>query len=282
MSTPANQWRPVCAFFLYAFAVVVVGAVLAPWLFWASRVWFDYPFPRIFDRALLIVALIGLWPLLRALGLRSWSETGWVKRPGWWRELLFGVLLGLGSLTAAVTLSVVLGRRTLDFNLPGLPALVGKLTITAVVVALIEETFFRGGLLQALRRASPVPVALAISSAIYSVVHFLKPSGMRILPAAVTCWSGFDCLGHIVSKSLTAPGAGVGFVTLFLAGLILGSALVRTDALYLSIGIHAGWVLPNELVRKLGGGPIMEDWLAWPVLVVVWLVVARLCPRRKS
>ncbi len=128
----------------------------------------------------------------------------------------------------------------------------------------------------------PLPVALAISSAIYSALHFLKPKGVKILPEAVTWLSGFDCLGRIVANSVAAPGVLPGFLTLFLVGLILGWGLVRSHALYLSIGLHAGWVLPNELARRLGGGMIIEDWLAWPVLLVVWLVVEGLWRRRPT
>ena len=66
-------------------------------------------------------------------------------------------------------------------------------------------------------------------------------------------------------------------VTLFLAGCILGLAYVRTRALYLSIGLHAGWVLANEFARWLGTYQIIEDKAAWSVLVVLLVVVAWLC-----
>ena len=71
---------------LYFAAVILLGVLLAPWLFWsvqrvALRVpslqgYATYPFHRVFDRSIMLVALAGLWPLLRTLGFRFWSDLG--------------------------------------------------------------------------------------------------------------------------------------------------------------------------------------------------------------
>ena len=109
--------------------------------------------------------------------------------------------------------------------------------------------------------------------------------------SAVRWSSGFDCIGQVFSRSLVAPGVAVGFVTLLLAGLILGAAFARTRALYLSIGLHAGWVFTlkaygvlttaqaAEATRWWGGGSLTENVLTWPVLVVVFFVVAAISRR---
>ena len=81
-----------------------------------------------------------------------------------------------------------------------------------------------------------------MASAIYSAVHFLKTKGAGIASDDVNWLSGFNYLGQVIAHSWQAPGVGVGFVTLLLAGMILGLAFARTHALYLSIGLHAGWV----------------------------------------
>ena len=99
-----------------------------------------------------------------------------------------------------------------------------------------------------------VCAAVILASAIYSALHFVKPNRVNIPADQVTWSSGLTCLGGIVSRSLGQRNVLVGFVTLFLAGCILGLAYLRTKALYLPIGLHAGWVLANEFARWLEPG----------------------------
>lgn len=276
--------RPLKAIAIYAVAVVVLGALLAPWLFWLVQ-WLAanveslqglarHPFKRLFNRSLMIVALLGLWPLLRNLGYRSWAEVGYPRHPAWPRELALGYLLGLASLALAVTVTVMLGRRQLDWSELTGAGLVGQLFLTGIVVALIEETFFRGAIQGALQRGFKAPVALIASSAVYSALHFLQPQKFKLAPEDVTVWSGFDCLGVIVSRSLAAEGILIAFVSLFLAGLILGWTFYKTGRLAIAIGLHAGWVLANELVRALDGGKVIEDWITWLALLGLWAGIA--------
>ena len=68
-------------------------------------------------------------------------------------------------------------------------ALPGAL-LSAVVVALIEESFFRGALLGALRRRFSWLSALVVMSLVFASVHFLKPPPDVHFPV-VTWTSGF-------------------------------------------------------------------------------------------
>jgi membrane protease YdiL (CAAX protease family) len=43
-----------------------------------------------------------------------------------------------------------------------------------------------------------------------------------------------------------------GLIGLFLIGVVLSYALVRTGNLYLSIGIHAGWIIGLKTIRVFG------------------------------
>ena len=68
--------RPVRSLLIYAGVVFLGGALLAPWLSWGVQSLAahlpefqklaDHPFHRYVNRALLGLALIGLWPLLRS------------------------------------------------------------------------------------------------------------------------------------------------------------------------------------------------------------------------
>jgi hypothetical protein len=71
--------------------------------------------------------------------------------------------------------------------------------------------------------------------------------------------------------------------------IALGWAFARTEALYLSMGLHAGWVftlqsfsfltIPNAGVsgRWLGAVALTENVATWPVLVGTFFLVAWLC-----
>ena len=102
--------------------------------------------------------------------------------------------------------------------------------------------------------------------------------------------SGFDYLAQVLTRSWSAPGVVVGFVTLFLAGGILGLAFARTGALYLPIGIHAGWVFTLKTYAALtdptgprtwwSGAGLVDNALVWPILLGLLAFVAQRCRRR--
>ncbi len=277
---------------LYAVTVVLLGALLAPWLFWTLQALaahvpaFDslarQPFHRIFDRALLIVAFAGLWPLLRDVGFRSWSDLGYVKARDGWKHVLVGFALGLGSFALLIIIEVAMRSRSVNFDKSGaqVASAVLRYWVTGVLVALVEETFFRGALQGALERGMNALTAVVLASAIYSALHFVKPTHVVIPADQVTWSSGWTCLMGSVTRSVGERNVLVGFVTLFLAGCILGLAYARTRALYLSIGLHAGWVLANEFARWLGAYQIIEDKAAWLVLAMLLALVAWLCQNK--
>lgn len=274
---------------LYAVAVIALGALLAPWLFWTIQ-WIaayvplvkplaGYPFRRVFSRGLMIVAFAGLWPLLRRVGIRSWAELGYRPGSGWWKHALIGFAVGLGSLGIALAVSVAVGERSvaLDRSAGEIAGAVLRYALVGVVVALIEETFFRGALQGVFQREMNVVAAVILASLIYSVMHYLKPTGPGIAASEVTWSSGFTCLADVAGRSFTERDVLVGLVTLFLAGCILGLAYAKTRALYLAIGVHAGWVLANESARWWGAGRIVDDVIAWPVLALLLLLMQWLC-----
>ena len=278
---------------LYALGVVVLGALFAPPLFWAVQAagnqfhssWLlAQPFRRVFNRAMLIVALAGLWPLLRNLGFRSWRDVGFRRSAGGWRNALIGFALGAGSIAIAVGVSCALGHRSVEIDRSAgeLGVAVLRYLLTGLIVAVIEETFFRGAIQNALQRDLRPVTAILITSTVYSAVHFLKPKGVNIPADAVNWGSGFACLGKIVTGSLLERDVAIGFVTLLLAGITVGWAFYKTGTLHLPIGLHAGWVLVNEFARWLNAGKIIEDVVAWPAVMVVLAVVVWLCRNNRN
>ena len=110
--------RPLWALVIYIVVVFIGGALLAPWLYWLAQAFahaFPHiaaaPFHRFVDRSLLILALAGLWPLLRALGVTSCREAGLVRPHGQFKKLFGGLLLGFISLAVVAGMAVACGNR---------------------------------------------------------------------------------------------------------------------------------------------------------------------------
>ncbi|GAC1593880.1 MAG: CPBP family intramembrane metalloprotease [Candidatus Velthaea sp.] len=126
-----------------------------------------------------------------------------------------GLLVGIACLIAQIVVLTATGHQTIE---PGrgeaaLIALYGLAWFALfALVALFEETFFRGYLLATLAR------------------------GIRFRPAAAALSIVFGA-GHIGN-----PGEGIiGAIGAGAFGLVLSFALYRSGSLWLPIGIHAGW-----------------------------------------
>ena len=237
---------------VYALAVILLGSLLAPWVFEGIHPhWPMIPFRRVFDRVLLIVALTGLVPMLRVAGIRSVAELGYTRLPSWGWHALGGFAVGILSLgLCAVLLRQFTGwKSNYAANLA-----------SALAVGVIEETFFRGGIFGVLRRNWSLGLAVAVSSGIYAVLHFCKPTE----PVVVNGLTGFTHLGMIWQNFGTQVNW-IGLVTLVLAGAVLALAYEWTKALYFSVGLHAGWVF----MLKTVGASLRDTALAWPVLLLV-------------
>ena len=85
--------RPLRALLIYIIAVFIGGALLAPLLYWLVQSLAhsfphpftnlaNEPFPRYVNRCLLGLALIGLWPLVKNLDLKSAQDIGIVRPRG--------------------------------------------------------------------------------------------------------------------------------------------------------------------------------------------------------
>lgn len=249
--------------FAYLAAVLVGGALLAPILFdlgkWAQS-WLTASsmhdwgivkwllseierahFTRYFNRAVLVLAIVLLWPLLKAIRLdRSVLPTFSPAASGL-KQGLTGFLLAAGLLFGLGLLFIQNGIYILKPDAAWLK-LSAHLT-AAFGAGIVEELFFRGALLGILLRTMKPKTAFFWCTFIFAIVHFLRPPGDWQLADADVRWhSGFavlvrlfDGFGHL--RIFIAE-----FLTLTAVGAVLGFTRLRTGRLWLPIGLHAGWV----------------------------------------
>ncbi|MBS0660292.1 MAG: CPBP family intramembrane metalloprotease [Verrucomicrobia bacterium] len=244
---------------LYFVGVLVLGALLAPWLWWGGH-WLagqaaafafleKVTFTRYFNRAMLVAAIALLWPLARSLRVRSVAELGLQPNPRWSRDLLLGAGLALASV-GAMWLVLWLGGFH-ELKPERRIGIIGQALATAVTVSLLEEALFRGGMLGAVRRTASLWPAQLFLAALFAIVHFLKPpadrAAVEALLGPIHFFSGFELLPHIAWQFQQPWLVLGGFLTLFVVGLILGLAREDTRSLWLPIGLHFGWVLGLKL-----------------------------------
>jgi uncharacterized protein len=257
----------------YFIAIVLGGALLAPILFWSAQALAahgafpflaKYDFGRFFHRAILIAAVLLLWPLLRLSNVRGLADLGLAPNPYWARDVGFGVLLSVIPLLFCGALLIAL--HVYSFRHVLVWPRLGKVLLAAVSVPFIEETFFRGIVLGILLRTGRKLLAVVAASALFAAAHFLKGSEWE--PAIVTWTSGFQSIGDAFAgfgDPMMVLGA---FATLFLIGCILADARVLTRSLWLPIGLHTGWIFASGTFSWLARGRMVAlPWIGNNLLV---------------
>ena len=258
---------------VYFVAVILIGALLAPILFWGAQ-WFmaqgffqflaKVDFESFFHRALLIAAIVLIWPLLRSIEVRNRADLGLAPNPRWSRHLIGGFVFSSIPLLCCGAILIALDIYALRANVPW--SHFGKLFATTITVPLIEEAFFRGLVLGILLRSGRVYMALFLTSAFYSILHFLKAPDRT---STIVSWtSAFNSILHSFTQFTEPMLVLAGFTTLFLIGWILGDARIRTLSLWLPIGLHAGWIFGNGAFNKIARREMLAlPWVGKNLLV---------------
>jgi membrane protease YdiL (CAAX protease family) len=216
--------------------------------------------------------------------MSPWSDLGLKARERPLAGLALGFLLGFGSLAGVALLAVFLGGRSFAaaHSASQIMAHVAGTALAAIIVSFLEEIIFRGALFGILRKSLSWPAALVLSSAVYALAHFL---GRAELTGPVGWWSGLALLPKMVHGG---PPLVPAVLSLFVAGAILALAYQRTGALFVSMGLHAGWIFWLKFygfltVKAPGGNPslwggdgLVDGWLALPVLGCVFWIVSKL------
>ncbi len=199
---------------------------------------------------------------------------------------------------ALVVLDVRILRDSVDLN--EALGLLWRGVVVGIVVAVIEELWFRGGLYSVLQDigASGADTggglrggyrALALTSLLYAAVHFVRPDAA--FSGSVQWWSGLWVIGESFDR-FANPDIIDSFLALVAAGWVLGLTRQRTDSIAACIGLHAGWVsviyparkltvlasTPSALVGTYDG---VVGWLATVMFALCagWLIFQKMVPR---
>jgi membrane protease YdiL (CAAX protease family) len=258
---------------VYFAAIILTAAFVAPILYWATQ-WLvahglfsflaKYDFETFFHRALLIAAAALLWPFLRVTSVRSMADLRLARNSRRGRDVLAGILLSAIPLLCCGALLIAFDVYSFRHSFAW--ARFGKMLATSVTVPFIEETFFRGIVLGVLLKTGRQYMSIFATSAIFSVIHFLKAPERT--SAIVTWTSGLNSIAHSFEQFGDATMLVSAFATLFLIGWILADARVLTCSLWLPIGLHAGWIFGSGTFSRVARQEILAlPWLGKNLLV---------------
>lgn len=268
---------------VYFIAIVIVGALLAPVFFWAAQ-WVaghgvfsslaKYDFETFFHRAILIAAALLLWPFLRVTHVRSMADLSLARNPLWGRDVCAGAVVSTIPLLCCGALLIAF--HAYSFRHIFAWSRFGKVLVASIAVPFIEEWFFRGIIFGFLLRTGRKYLPIIAVSALFAAVHFVKaPERTSVV---VTWSSGFNSIGHSFGRVGNLMMLASAFATLFLIGCILADARLLTRSLWLSIGLHAGWIFGSGAFSLLARRQsLLLPWLGKNLLVgIIPLGVATL------
>lgn len=247
---------------IFVLLVLALTALVSPW---ATAAWNlisvteilgpqePIPFSRFFNRFFMISGILLFFVCRSLLRIESPAQLGLMPRTQAARDVVNGLVLALSSMLILgwiMSLAHVyqpLFRLSLSESLEQCV----KAILAGFSVGVLEEIFFRGIIFRGLLEDwKPLPAFLA-ANLFYSALHFVKP-GERYFLTELDPWAGFRHLFSTFAPFFEPAEIAPGLIGLFLIGIVLSYALVRTGTLYLAIGLHAGWVIAIKTVRVFG------------------------------
>jgi membrane protease YdiL (CAAX protease family) len=254
--------KPYHRLFLFLLASLAITVLLSPWLAvsWdrfvnARPAWetYRYPFSRIFDRCFLVMSILLFFPCRRFLKIGSATQIGLAPRTHLASDIATGFFWAVASMALLVALMSIQGIYTPFFRLnfsDSMKTIVNGL-LSGLAVALLEETFFRGIFFKGMMDEQKPIRALFIVNLVYAAAHFVHPENNFQLYDHDP-WGGWRYLVASFKPFLNLSDVVPGLIGLFLIGLVLSYAVVRTNTLFLSMGLHAGWVFSIKTIRVFG------------------------------
>jgi membrane protease YdiL (CAAX protease family) len=247
---------------IFLLAVLALTCVISPWMAlsadWVAAHWpailsERVPFSRVFNRAFMIAGIVAGIVARRYIIPDHVKALLLVGIQRGWRNLLTGWLLAVGSMVLLVALMAAADIFTPFFRLSLGESLSRCASgfFAGAFAAFFEELFFRGILFLGLREQSGALRAYVLANLFYSVLHFVKPGESYFLNGLEPL-AGFRHLASTFEPFLDPLEIAPGVFGLFLIGVVLSYALTRTGSLYLSIGLHAGWVFALKSMRVFG------------------------------
>jgi membrane protease YdiL (CAAX protease family) len=247
--------------------VLAITALASPAIFALTQaLGFHFSFGRTWNRVfevLLVVAIVGGW---RRLDLGAPAAVGF-RRAHAVRDVAVGLLVGFAGIGVGLAFAGLFGGVVPALRFDPLKTVWKALAglAGAILIGTGEEALFRGVLLRRLGADLGRGAGLVVMTAIYAVVHALRPGHEQAGHAAAGLERAVGLFAPLGDPQVWPAIAG-----LFAFGSVLALARVRSGALWLPIGIHAAWVATFRVGRLFVDIRRRPAWVmgpGWPPIV---------------
>lgn len=172
-----------------------------------------------------VALTVATWVMLRTVDKRPFRSVGLTLTKPWLRHLIQGTVLGGGMMTIIYIIFFAAGMVTIEFRemdfSQGLIIFANSLFLY-IVVGYGEEVMFRGYLFQVFAEGTNRIIATVTISVLFAFVHAKNPNVSFF-----------------------------GLVNVGLAGVWLSIAYIKTQSLWLPIGLHFSWNFFQGFVYSL-------------------------------
>ncbi len=187
--------------------------------------------------------------------------------------LLAGIALGLSFTLALFLTQGLLGWLTWQAPRLSIFQLILEGAATSLGVALAEELFFRGWMLDELERDYQPQAALVIDSFLYALLHFLKP--MPVLLQSLPEFPGLFLLGTLTIVAKRRNGNLLGMAIGLHAGLVWAYYLVNVGKMVAYTDRVPDWV------TGINGNPLSGLHGIMFVLVLI-IAISKFSPSERT
>ncbi|MBC7984374.1 MAG: CPBP family intramembrane metalloprotease [Candidatus Obscuribacterales bacterium] len=239
---------------LFALAAVISGLITYPaWLL--VNLFAEQPIHRVMERVGMLVLAIATIMFLRRKQLANKTALGYgIPRRQFLRQMLWGLAAGVLLMLPLTAALFALGLRSVSVEFLNSNAQVTILCtlllaglLSGFAVAFIEETFCRGAMFSTIERESGLTLAIVLPSLLYAATHFMDRS-LHMPSDQVTYATGLQAVLTLFERFATPLQYVDSFLALTILGVLLALVRLRTGAIAMCIGLHAGgaaviWVL---------------------------------------
>ena len=246
--------------FLFFIFYFLLASLLAAAIAYPLFQFFDndtYRFESWVTRSALLFLVLGLIPCIKFfdLSLRSIGHNQTLIN--FLKKSSGGFLAGSTILAPVIALLLYLDIRVLATDAQITLTFIFKALAAGILVALIEETLFRGLFFKLSKNWHGGYTAVLISSFFYATLHFIKPIE-HINQALLSFSSGFEVIinAFMGAAFMSADD----FFALFVVGVLLALVRLRTQTLSFCIGLHASWVFLIKFTKELSDSNDSSNW----------------------
>lgn len=242
------------SWFLAAIVGTLLLAALVAWPVYqlAHALQPAWAFHKVIGRLWQLLMLAGIAVAVWRLGLRGRADWGYgLPKARFLRQAGAGLAAGIATMLPMALVIVALGIRNPRpaFDAGMLLSGIATGAVTGLLVAFVEETFFRGLMFRAVLRDAGSATAVCATALLYAAIHFF--ARVNIPDAEVRWDSGIALLGAALARFADPLPIADAFITLALVGLLLGLVRLWTGSIGAGIGLHMGWVCVIKATAKV-------------------------------